>query len=372
MSGQAMAKVGADALRELTAAVLAAWGMSAVAAEETAALIVETDLAGIDSHGVSMLPFYETLREAGGWVPDAEPRLVRESPCTALLDGGHGLGHRTAMQAMRLAADKAQGVGLGAVAVRNSNHFGAAGLYARAAAERGLIGLVASTTRSPMLVPTRARVPVLGTNPIAFAAPARRNRPFVLDMATTTVAANKVKVYDLQGKDIPPGWVVDEAGRPVTAGERAMEYLFRRPEGGLTALGGVAELGSHKGYGLGMLAQILAGPLCGAAFGARREADEKPNIGHFFLALDPRAFRDADEFEDELDAIVDALHATPAADPALPVLVAGDPEAQTRETRLREGIPLPDRLQAQLREICRRSGVAYRLEGVAPSPEVAR
>ncbi|MDV7213526.1 Ldh family oxidoreductase [Azotobacter beijerinckii] len=370
MTGQAMTKVSAESLRALTAAVLAAWGMPVAAAGETAALIVETDLSGVDSHGVSMLPFYEGLRDAGDWVPDAEPRLVRESPCTALLDGGHGLGHRTAMQAMRLAADKAQRIGLGAVAVSNSNHFGAAGLYARAAAERGLIGLVASTTRSPMLVPTRASVPVLGTNPLAFAAPARRNRPFVLDIATTTVAANKVKVYDLQSRDIPAGWVVDEAGRPVTSSARAMDYLFRRPEGGLTALGGVAELGSHKGYGLGMLAQILAGPLCGAAFAPLRGKDDKPNIGHFFLALDPAAFRGEDAFENELDAIVDALHATPAADPALPVLVAGDPEAQTREARLRDGIPLPDRLQAQLREICRRAGVSHRLEVAAPSAEV--
>ena len=148
------------------------------------------------------------------------------------------------------------------------------------------------------MVPTRGAAPVLGTNPIAFAAPARRNRPFVLDMATTTVAANKVKVYDLNRKPLPEGWVVDERGPPVTDAALAMDYLFKRPEGGLTPLGGTPEMGSHKGYGLAMMVQILGATLTGGSFSPLRNRDadgpdEPDNIGHFFLAIDPKAFRPA-------------------------------------------------------------------------------
>ncbi len=352
MTAEPVIRVTAGDLRQLTAAILSAWGMPARAAAETARLIVETDLLGIDSHGVSMLPFYETLRASGKWRPEAVARLIRDLPCTALLDGDQGLGYCTAWQAMQLAVGKARQTGVGVVAVRNSNHFGAAGLYARAATRCGLIGLVTSTARLPMMMPTHARQPVLGTNPIAFAAPARRNRPFVLDMATTTVAANKVKVYELQNRDIPAGWVVDGKGRPVTDSAMAMDHLFRSPEGGLSALGGSPDMGSHKGYGLCMLAQILAGPLGGAVWSSHPQ-----EVGHFFLALDPQAFRPEGAFEKDLDSLIDVLHATPPVDPARPVLVAGDPEAAARAQRLRDGIPLPRKLQDQLREISRRAGI---------------
>lgn len=362
-------RVPHERLQRQVEAILSAWSMPAPTARETAELIVETDLLGIDSHGISMLPAYQKLRDAGHLDLQASPTLVRESPCSALLDAGHGLGHCVAVQAMRLAGEKAASVGLGAVAVRNSHHFGAAGLYARIAAEQGLIGLVTSTTRSRMLVPSRARMPVLGTNPIAFAAPARRNRDFVLDMATTTVAANKVKVYDFYQRDVPPGWVIDAQGNPVTASDQALDLVYERPEGGLTPLGASSELGDHKGYGLAMLAQILSGPLGGAEFAALRQPGDRPDIGHFFLAIDPGAFRGAGEFEDELDDIIDELHATQPTDPRKPVLVAGDPEAQNRQQRLVEGIPLPEKLLRQLRDICDESGAAYLLTGENPIGE---
>lgn len=359
-------KVSADSLQGLTQNLLTAWGMRPEAAEETAQLIVETDLWGVDSHGVSMLPFYEVLRDSGHWIPQAEPEWVRDFPSFALLDGGHGLGHRTAKKAMQKAVDKARQTGVAVVSVRHSNHFGAAGLYAKAAADQGFIGFVTSTSRFPMLVPTRARMPVLGTNPIAFAAPAGGHHPFVLDMATTTVAANKVKVYELNNEPIPAGWVLDAAGQPVTDSALGMDYVYRQPEGGLTPLGGTAKLGSHKGYGLGMLAEILSGPLAGAAFASLRAKDAKPNIGHFFLAIDPNAFRDEGAFETDLETIIDVLHNTPPMDTEHPVLVAGDPEVQIRTQRLREGIPLGPKLQAQLRELCQRTAVPYDLTSVTP------
>ncbi|GGG31629.1 malate dehydrogenase [Caldovatus sediminis] len=355
--------VSADRVRQQILNILRAWGMAEDLAATTAEAMVETDLMGVDSHGISMLMTYEQRVAEKRLNLNARPRIVRENACTALVDGDAGLGHPVSSFAMNLAVDKALAAGVGVVGVRNSHHFGAAGVYARIAARRGVIGMVTSATRGIAMVPTRAAMPVLGTNPLAFAAPARRNRPFVLDMATTTTAAGKIKVWDLNNRAMPPGWVVEGDGRIVTDPKRGMEILYKEKPGGLTPLGGTPELGSHKGYGLAMMVHILGGTLTGASFSPVRERDHRPgrpdNIGHFFLALDQRAFREEGAFESDLDEVIDILHATPPADPAKPVLVAGDPEEMERERRLREGIPIPDSLDRLIRGICERSGAAY-------------
>jgi len=361
--------VGADRVRQQIVNVLAAWGMAPELIEVTADKMVETDLFGVESHGISMLMMYETMRRAGTLNMKARPHVVKDTPATALIDGDAGLGHPVSAMAMNLAVDKALAVGIGMVGVRNSHHFGAAGVYARIAAERGAIGLVTSATRGIMMVPTGAAEPVLGTNPLAFAAPAGRHPPFVLDMATTTVAANKVKVYDLKSKPIPSGWVVDGAGAGVTDPREAMATLHDRKEGGLSPVGGTPELGSHKGYGLAMMVHILGGTLTGGSFSPLRKRTAKPgdpeNIGHYFQAVDPKVFLDDGRFQSDLDSVIDVMHETPPADPARPVMVAGEPEERERERRLRDGIPIPPALDRHIRDICERSGAAYVLEAVA-------
>ena len=168
-------------------------------------------------------------------------------------------------------------MGVAVVSVFNSHHFGAAGYYAALAAKRGMVGMVTSATRTIAVVPTRAKVPVLGTNPLAFAAPAKRNAPFLLDMATSAAANNKVKVYGLRGKPIPAGWVLDDAGAPVTDADAALEILYQTKKGGLTPLGGTAEMSSHKGYGLALMVHILGGTLPGASFSPIRVRSQKAN-----------------------------------------------------------------------------------------------
>lgn len=358
-----------ESVREQILRVLSAWGMQPDLAGTAADLMAETDLLGIDSHGISMLPSYEQKVLAGTLAIAARPRVVRDSTASALLDGMGGLGYPAAEQAMRMAVDKALEHGVGAVAVRNSHHFGAAGVYARIAVRRGVVGLVTSSANGVIMVPTHAAMPMLGTNPIAFAAPAARNEPFVLDMATTTVAANKVKVYDFHRKPLPPGWAVDERGEPVTDAAQAMTYIFDRPEGGLTPLGGTPAMSSHKGYGLAMMAQILGSTLNGSGFAAvhakRRQPGDPDNIGHFFLALNPDAFRDAGSFEADLDEMIDAMHEAPRAQPDVPVQVAGEPEARERARREREGIPIPAALEMRLREICERCRADFVLAPMA-------
>ena len=355
-------RVAAERIREQLVAVLRAWGMSDEHAAVTAEMMVETDLRGVDSHGISMLPTYDKEFRAGRLNMRPQWKVVRDRPSMARIDADRSLGHPVSAHAMNLAVDKCLTTGVGVVAVFNSHHFGAAGCYAKIAADRGVIGMVTSATRGVTLVPTFAAEPIMGTNPLAFAAPARRNAPFQLDMATTTVAAGKVKVYKLNHKPVPSGWVVDGDGRPVTDESAAFGHVFERPEGGITPLGGSRELGGHKGYGLAVMVHILGGTLAGASFSPlrnRTQRDSDPhNIGHFFMAIDPGAFRDEGEFEADLDDVIDVLHGAKRADPKQPVLVAGDPERLTRAERLEQGVPIPDDLMEQLRGVAERAGVS--------------
>jgi len=208
-------------IRQQLGSVLRAWGMSDAHAETTAEMMIETDLRGVDSHGISMLPTYDREFRSGRLNMRPVFKTVREGPAVALIDADASLGHPVSVHAMNLAVDKCRETGVAVVSVFNSHHFGAAGCYSRIAADRGVIGMVTASTRGVTLVPTFAAEPVMGTNPLAFAAPARRNPPFELDMATTIVAAGKVKVYKLNHRPLPAGWVVDGGGRPVTDAEEA-------------------------------------------------------------------------------------------------------------------------------------------------------
>ena len=356
-------RVPAALIRQQLVSVLRAWGMSEAHADTTAEMMLETDLRGVDSHGISMLPTYDREFRASRLNMRPVFRTVRDQTATALIDADASLGHPVSVHAMNLAVDKCREGGVAVVSVVNSHHFGAAGCYSRIAADRGVIGMVTSSTRGVTLVPTFAAEPVMGTNPLAFAAPARRNPPFELDMATTTVAAGKIKVHKLNHKPLPQGWVVDGDGKPVIDETDGFAYVFDRPEGGITPLGGTRERGSHKGYGLAILVHVLAGTLSGGSFSPVRNRTQRPsdphNIGHFFMAIDPRAFRAEGEFERDLDEVIDVLHDAKRADPDQPVLVAGDPEMATRAERLAHGVPIPDDLMTQLRDVARGAGVPF-------------
>jgi LDH2 family malate/lactate/ureidoglycolate dehydrogenase len=357
----------ADVIRAQIEAILRAWGMSEEKLRLTAEVMVETDLRGIDSHGISMLTQYAQMQKAGQLQLQAEPRIVRQSASTAMIDGGAGLGHPAALMGMELAIEKALAHDVGVVSVFNSHHFGAAGYYATMATERGLIGVVSSTTRIISVVPTNGVERVLGTNPIAVAVPAGRHPSLCVDMSTSVVAANKVKVYALQGKDLPAGWVIDGDGQPVTDSGRAFRQIFEGQEGGLTPVGGDgSDMGGHKGYGLGLIAQILSGSLSGASFSPVRNRTQKPsdpdNIGHFFMALNPAAFRPFDAFQSDVEVVIDTLHATKPVHEDEPVLVPSEPEWAAREERLVTGIPIPETLQLKVREIAEAAGAPYLLQ----------
>ena len=335
-------------LRRQIAAVFESWGMAREHVETTVHVMVETDLAGIDSHGVGMLPYYQKAMEEGLIEPKPAIRMERETGALALIDAGRSLGHPPAMLAMRTAMDKARKVGAAAVAVRNSNHYGAAGYYSKMAAEDGLLGLSLTNAPTRQVAPMFGADAALGTNPIGFAAPAEANRPFALDMATSTVAFGKVSIARRAGKALPEGWMVDRSGAPVTDAQLGLEV------GRLTPLGGTRELGGHKGYGLGAMVEILCATLSGCL------ADE---TGHFFFAIDPSQLRGEGEFEADLDRLLDMLRATPPVDPGRPVMTAGDPGYAAYAERKANGIPMTDTLFEELRDVCSRAGAAFLLEG---------
>lgn len=334
--------------------------MSSEHAQITAQRLAHADIRGIDSHGVALLPLYAQQRAQGRIEFRPDIQVLRESPVTALLDGGASLGQVPSTQAMQLAIDKCKRAGLAAVAVRNSNHYGAAGAYALMAAQAGLIGMSFTSVWDAAIVPTFGADAMFGTNPIAFVAPGRRHAVFYLDMATSTVAIGKLKLAALHGQPLQEGWALDDRGSITTDPNAAL--ASRR----LTPLGGSRPLGSHKGYGLAAMVEILCTMLSGAWYAPTREAhhpgERHFNIGHFFLAIDPAAFRDPGEFETDLDGMIDALHACRRADPAQPVLVAGDPEALAMAERSGTGVPLPEALLAQLRAIAAECGATWLLD----------
>lgn len=357
-------RVHADLVRRQIESVLVAWGMPEENAATAAEVMVETDLRGIDSHGLNTLRQYDETFRRGALKPAAPITVLRDRPTTALLDAGDGLGHPVSVKAMAMAVEKARTNDLGLVCVVNSHHFGAAGHYAKQAAEAGMIGVVTTSTRGITMVPTGGTSPVLGTNPFAFGAPAGKYPPLVLDFATTVAAVNKVRVYARRGRPLPEGWVDDGKGAAVTDGEKALSIFAERSLGGLNPFGGAGTvLGGHKGYGLALFSHILGGALPGGSFSPERvksqSRDGADKIGHFFLAVNPAAFRDIEDYTADVEIVVETLKAVPPADPAHPVLVAGEPEEATRADRLANGIPVDDNLRVIVRRIAEEAGVEY-------------
>ena len=337
--------------------VLIAMKMGRTAAETTAGHMVQTDLRGVDSHGIGMLPRYVEWWREGYLRLEHEPRVVRDDGAMALFDSGQCLGHYVATLAMRTAIAKARAYGIGIATVRNSSHFGAAANYSTLALEHDMIGLATTNMPVPAAVPTFARKGMLSTNPLSFAAPAGRHAPFVLDMATTTVAIGKLVVASRWGKPIPEGWALDDRGRPTTDPVVALRHRLLSP------LGGSRELGGHKGYGLGVMVDILSGVLNGAVYGnlfERSDMKERKvqNAGHCLAAIDPSRFRPIEEFKRDMDDMLEALKTAPRAEGQERIYVAGEPEFESERRRRKDGIPLAPVLVAQCNAIARDLGVA--------------
>jgi L-2-hydroxycarboxylate dehydrogenase (NAD+) len=331
----------------LILAMLERAGASREQAEVTAQVLAEGDLRGFASHGLLRLPYILRALRRGTINGKANIRIVRETASTALIDGDHGLGHYVASEAMKLAIEKAKRTGVGAVGVRNTNHFGIAGYYAEMAIKEGLVGIVTTTTDA-LVHPWGGVEPVLGTNALAVAIPAKPT-PILLDMAMSVAARGKIVKALKEGRPIPESWAIGPDGRPTTDPKEALR-------GALSPFGGV------KGYGLCLILEILAGPLVGAAAGKEVVGTLEPVEGYstkgdFMIAIDPAAFVAPEEFEQRVAAFIRQIKESKKAPGVDEILLPGEPELRTRERRLREGIPISDEVWAELELLARELGL---------------
>ena len=294
-----------------------------------------------------MLRSYLTGYQNGTINPLPDWKIVRETPSTANIDSDRGLGVIVTPKAMQIAIAKAKEVGIGMVTMGNARHLGMASYHAMLALEHDMIG-VCMTSCPPSVLPTFGAEPRLGTNPIALAAPARNEPPFVFDAATSSVAANKLGIARRLGAQLEPGWMADKAGTPIM---EAMDAPSAEDAGDYTLLplGGTREMGSHKGYGFGAIVDIMAGVLTGVGYGA---VPGRPNFGHYVAAYSINAFTDVDSFKDMMDEWLQMMKTTKPAPGHDRVMVAGQPEAEVEAVRRVEGIPLHPEVIDWLRDIC--------------------
>jgi L-2-hydroxycarboxylate dehydrogenase (NAD+) len=326
-----------------------------------AEILVSADLRGVDSHGVIRLDtYYGTRLRSGLMDPNTPLSVLSETLASLALDAGTGLGQVAGYRAMQRCIEKARQTGLAMVTVRNSNHFGIAGYYAMMALPHDMIG-ISLTNSQPLVAPTYGRTAILGTNPIAVAAPAGKNRPYVLDMATSIVPVGRITVYQKAGKPIPEGWGVDQDGLVTTDPGAVLAG------GALMALGGTDVMRGYKGYGLSLLVDILSGVLSGAATGkhvGHRGQPMPADVGHFFAAIRIDAFRPAEDFKRDMDTLLDELKNAPKAVGQDRIFIHGEKEFELSERYEREGVPLMPEVVEGLKQTGEQIGVPFDLEPV--------
>jgi LDH2 family malate/lactate/ureidoglycolate dehydrogenase len=341
--------VRAEPLAVTVISLLEAAGLSAEDAALAADVLVRADVRGVDSHGVSnMLRVYIDRLSDGSFNPRPAVRTLRETPATATLDCDWGLGVVIVPRAMQLAIQKAKNVGVGMVTMRNGRHLGMAAYHAMLAPPYDMIGICA-TAVGPYMVPTWGREPRLGTNPIAVAVPCGDEPDFVYDAATTTVAGNKIANAQRLGAVLPPGIIADTDGVPV------MDAITV-PDGDvfLLPLGSTPDAGSHKGYSLACVVEVLGSILSGSQVGFLSGLGA---ANHFVAAIDVAAFTDVPTFKRDMDDFMRGLKATLPAKGHERVVVAGQLEWETAQQRGRDGIPLHPEVIAWFDQACDAAGV---------------
>jgi len=280
-------------------------------------------------------------------------KVLSQAPSTAIMDGDEGLGFVVGHRAMAEVIHRAEVTGAGFITVRNSNHFGAAAPYAMMALEHDMIGISMTSTIAGVVAPGSTK-PVVGTNPLAVAVPAGKKPPFVLDMATSVVAAGKLEIARREGTSIPEGWAIDKEGKPLTDPTKRVHG-----EGGLLPLGGTPKLGSYKGFGLAVLVDILCGVLSGSSASILRGA----TIGsdHFFGALRIDSFLPVENFKKSMDEMIEAIESLPTLPGVKKIYVAGGYEAEIEKDRKANGIPLNSEVIQDLQELAKELGIEYDL-----------
>ena len=353
MSEEEVIRVPVDVIRQFMIDIFIAQDVREEDAAICADVLITSDLRGIESHGVGRLKYYYDRIQAGIQFPRAEMEVVKDTETTALVDGHHGMGHPTAYRSMQMAIKKAKTYGMGSVAVRNATHFGIAGYYPLMAADAGMLGF-AFTNARPSVAPTFSVEPMLGTNPIAFAAPSDMDFPFCYDGATSIAQRGKIEVADRAEKPVPPTWVIDDEGKPMTDAPAILEAIPKF-KAALLPMGGAGEAhAGYKGYNLATIVEILSVTLSGAAFmkdvlGFNEDGSRRPHmLGHFFMAIDIEHFMPLEASKRITGEIMRRLHDAKKAPGHDRIYVAGEKEYEKIAEIWEQGVPVNPNLRQNL------------------------
>ncbi len=344
--------------------VFQGYGFSQPESQQITDVLLDADLSGIESHGVQRLIRYHKEITEGLVTVNAVPKIVKETPVSATIEGHDAMGQLLGVQAMDLAIEKAKNVGVGMVAVRNSNHYGIAGYYTKRAAEQGLIGICMTNTEA-IMVPTFGRQAMLGTNPIAFSMPASPV-PFTFDAATTVVPRGKLEVFAKRDGVIKDGWALDENGHPSTDAARVLKNIIGKTGGGILPLGGAGEETSgYKGYGFAMLCEICTAILSGGTTSNYiYKTPGKSNICHFFMAIDHNVFGDKEQIEANLSKFMQELRDADKAEGQSRIYTHGEKEFEAMQAVLANGLPVNEKTYAEMEMIAQYTGA----EALLPKP----
>lgn len=333
--------LAAEPLLRFTTRVFQAVGVPAEDARLVADTLVRADLRGHQSHGVMRTPWYVGRIRSGVMRPVTDPHLVTDAGAIAVIDGQDGVGQVLAARAAREAIARARQHGVGVVAVRNSNHFGAAAYYTLMAPPEGCIALL-TTNASPAMAPWGGRKAVVGNNPWSVAAPAGKRPPVVLDIANTVVARGKIYLARQAGRPIPLGWAIDQEGRPTTDPASALAGL-------------ILPMGEHKGYAISFMLDVLSGVLTGSGFGASvagpYQAERRSGCGHLLICLNIGSFMPVPDFEQRMGALIAQIKSVLPAPGFTEVFYPGELEARNEQRQLQEGLVLPEQTLTDLRTL---------------------
>ncbi len=342
----------ADKLRRLGVRLFEKTGVPHDVAQVVSNSIVESCLYGHDSHGMTLIPRFIKDIETGKIKPKARTEVVKKSVCAVWIDGHRGFGQVTMIDAMETAIEIAKDTGVSAVTVTNCNHVGILWTFAKMAAEKGMIGMIWCVSGpgggGGLVAPYGGIKKAIGANPMAISIPAGGMRPLILDMSTSAVAGGKILLYAQQGKKIPSGWLLDEEGNPTTDPNELLK------EGRL--VGTLLPMAGYKGFGLGLVAEILGGFLTG--YGASHMPEYREGQGVFIMVVDIKTFIPLDEFGKQTDALFESVKAVPTNSETKEILIPGELEYRTREQRERDGIPVTDAVWADITAVAERLKVS--------------
>ncbi len=344
--------IKSDVLKSFIKDVFISLGVPNDDAQICADMLAYADLHGIDSHGVNRLGMYYRRIKRGTYNVKTEIKTINDKGSTAVLDGGNGMGHVIGKKAMELTIEKAKEFGTGAVAVRNSTHFGVSRLYTEMAIDAGMLGFIFTNAR-PAVAPTFGVEPLLGTNPITFGCPTDEEFPFVIDCATSTIQRGDVEVSARKGEMLGSGLVIDEEGKETTDSKEVLENLMSG-KASLLPLGGMTS--GYKGYGYSTMVEILSSALQEGVFlrdTVRQFKGGKDllNVGHFFLAVDISHFISIDLFKKIAGSIMRELRNSKKAPGQERIYTAGEMEFESKKERLKKGIPVNESIIKDIKKM---------------------